>query len=245
MAQEVTKTGTDAVSSAMYQRVGALYASIDRDEGFRDILPVPLTATERRELESYRTGLHAKLRPISMATAEQATARKAIGVMLQSYINARSGDPGGTLDAYVAYLRDQPVWAILAALDDFRHRRVFDLNAEGDKVPFTLDHAPSAARILDQVKKHTNAIEDERGRVVRLLAITRYSPPPVPPEEAERVHKLLRGLADHMSVNVDAARRAEREKIRAEADAARERARRIIDDAKRKRAAHAESANAG
>lgn len=237
MAQEITTT-IDARAIAAHparSRVASLHALIDRDSHYRDTLPAPLSPTDRKDLEAYRRDLHATLRAISMAKAEQTTARAAVGTLLQTYINARSGDYAGTLDAYVAFLRDQPLWAILAALEDFRHGRVFDLDAEGGKVPFTIDHAPSAARILDQVKKHTAAMEDERGRVMRLLAITKVREPEISEAERERVAVQIRLLADQLTGRSERDRAQELGKTRAEAEAARARAKRIVQEAATRR----------
>lgn len=237
MTQAITTTGPNAVATqAMVTRVAALHETILRDPHYRDTLPVPLAASVRKDLDKYRLDLHARLRPISMASAERDTVRKGLGILLQSY-NSYSSDPKGTLDAYCAMLSDQPAWAILDALADFRDGRVYDTNSHGERVRFTLDKAPTATRILDQVKKHTDATEAERARVVRLLAVNRYLPPPVPEAERERVGGLMQGLASGMAMTQENFRAQDRAKTRAEADEARERARRITEDARNRRRA--------
>jgi len=243
MSQELVETNSSKAIEAqrVSARVGVLHASIERDPHYRYTLPAPLTPSVRKELEAYRRDLHARLRPIAMAQAEQATVRKGLAMLLQSYPSTR-GDPAATLDAYCAMLRDQPVWAILAALGDFRDGNVYDVNSQGDRVRFTLDHAPSAARILDQSKKHTDSVVEERGKVTRLLSITRIAPPEGTPEMREKIGKLLTDLAVGMAAGADSERQLDREKARAEAQSARERAARIVEEATRRRRAES---NAG
>ena len=232
MAQELTTASTpNALTAQTRVRVGALVATIERDAHYQDTLPAPLSKADRKDLEAYRRDLHARLRPASEASADMLTVRKAIAALLQSYVNAKTADPTATLGAYVSFLSDQPAWAVLAAVDDFRNRRVFDLNAEGDKVYFTLDHAPSAARILFQVKKHTDALEDERARAMRLLAITHFVQPEVSDEMRAKVGEQMRQLADSLKMRSAKVVAEDRVKIRAEAEEARARARRIKDNA--------------
>lgn len=239
MANQVTTTGTNAVDAQRVRLtsiVATLYSSIERDRGY-DELPKPLSVGTRRELENYQQALHAKLRPISMAQAEQATVRKAVATLLQSYTNVK-GDYSAFLDAYVAMLRDQPVWAILGALDDFRNRRVFDINGDGERVYFTLDHAPSALRILDQTKKIADAYREEWGKIDCVLKVThiRSKERQISAEEAASVHEGILALSRRLASGINSDRAAEREKRRAELAAAKERTDRIMEEARRRNA---------
>lgn len=244
MAQELV-TMADGEAARLHVQVKALTLSVERDSRYRDALPEPINPTQRRSLENYRRALHARLRPIGEAVAESETARAAISLFLGGYANVRA-DAKSISHAYIAMLLDMPLFAIMAALDDFKNHRVFDLNSDGDKIPFTVDHAPSAPRILDQAKKHIDALVDERAKVVRLLAVTQTSGrKPDDPAMAEKVGKLMAGLAADLGARSAKERLAEAEKIRAEADEARARARRIIESARQKRAAESAGAQAG
>jgi len=117
----------------------------------------PFTETEVIEIVELR------LRPISEKRAELEAVKKAMGAFLGAYLNIRTGDQGGAVALYVAHLSEYPLAAIMEALGDFKNGRVIDrTDAEGNPVYFTLDHAPSAFRILDQVKKHTAPLQEQQ-----------------------------------------------------------------------------------
>lgn len=234
MGQELTKPGDDARISA---RVGSLHAGIERDHHLRDTLPLPIDPKTRKELEEYRRDLHGRMRGIGLSAADRQTAGKAIGIFLMGYLNARTVDTSATLAAYLAALSDMPLFAILDAIDDFKNRRVFDIDQTGARIPFTIDHAPSAPRLLDQVKKRCEPILEERGKVSRLLAVKQIAPPPPDPEMVKKLGGLMRNLADNMKHKREAERAQEWEKIRAEADEARARAARIVQEATSRRRA--------
>jgi hypothetical protein len=237
MTNELITTTDKALAQRLRARVGSLYSLIERDDHYRDALPAPINRAERKELEGYRRDLHARLSPASLSRGAMESVAKAVGVLLQAYVNVRSGDMSATLAAYVAFVQDQPAWAILAAIDDFRQGRVYDMDSEGNKIPFTLDHAPSAPRIVNQVEKHTIEIVEERGKVTRLLAIEKIVAPEVSEEERERVGAHMRRLADSITMKNERIRAAEMEQARGEAQEARERAARIVEEATRRRRA--------
>lgn len=239
MTNQLTITGAneiDAQRVRLTSLVATLYGSVEWNRGYYE-LPKPLSVSTRRELENYQQALHARLRPISMAQAEKLTVRKALATLLQGYLNAK-GDFTAILDAYVGLLQDQPQWAILAALDDFRNHRVFDLNAEGDRVYFTVDHAPSAPRVLDQAKKIADAYREEWGKIDRLLKITRVKPQDrqISTEEAARVREGILALSQRLSSGIVRDRTEEQAKRRAEIEAANARTARIMEEARRRNA---------
>jgi hypothetical protein len=246
MAQELTTTDPDKARAQLVVRVGSLYSGIERDARRKcDTLPAPIDTATRKQLDGYRRDLHGRLQPISVAVAHREKAASAVALFLAGYLNTRTGDPAGTVRAYVAMLFDQPLFAILQALDDFKNRRVVDhYDANQNPVYFTLDYAPSAPRLLDQVKKCAGPTQEERHKVTRLLAIEHVSEPEVPEAERERVAVHMRKLADSLSMKNARIRDQEREKSRAEANEARERAARIVHEATERRrqqaAAHAE-----
>lgn len=234
MANELTTTNSTAVDAARAREgVDRLYASIERDRWGQDMLPAALSSVQRRDLTERKRDLRSRLRPISMATAEQDRARGAILLFLQGYLNARTTDLDGTSRAYLVHLVDQPYFAILQAIDDFRHRRVFDIGKDGERIPFTIDHAPSAFRLLDQVKKRAADVQEEHHKIGRLLAITKTSEVPnIPPEEAARVAIGMRELADGMLQRMELQRAEDRKRSRAEAQEAWDRSARIIAEAR-------------
>jgi hypothetical protein len=237
MGQELINPGDDAKIAT---RVASLYSSIERDHHLRDALPAPIDKNTRKILEEYRRGLHARLRSISESVAERQTAGKAIGAFLLGYLNARSSDAPVTLATYVSTVNDQPLFAILQALDDFRHGRVFDIDPkDGSRTPFTIDHAPSAPRLLDQVKKRAAEVQGEKYKVTRLLAIDKVTEPEVAPEEKARVAEHMQRLAESLKIGRDKLRAAERERIRGEAQEARDRAAQIKQNATKRRMAQA------
>lgn len=231
---------TDAASNALalarlQDSVESLYKAIERDRWGSDRLPALPSPETRRTLDRRRKDLRASLRPIAMAKAEQETARRAMGAFLGGYLNIRVENQSATVAGYVAHLGEQPLFAILAALDDFKHRRVFDIGAEGQKIPFTIDHAPSAFRLLDQVKKHAADVQEEHFRITRVLAIAKtIDGPEVSDAERERVAVHMRQLADSLAMKAANIRVEELNRAKLEADGARDRARRIIENVKRR-----------
>lgn len=230
MANDLTRIDTSV-------DISALYGSIERDRQGCDTLPALLSPDQRQDLREQRRSLHQQQRPISMAVGEQTTAQAAIALFLGAYINARTSDPQGTSRAYVAQMLDQPLFAIMQALDDFRQGRVYDRDKAGEYVQFTLDYAPSAPRLLDQVKKWSDANKAQSLKIERLLAITKASDRlPDNPEMVDRISKLMAGLADNLKTNLDVERQQQRQEIRAEAEEARLRAQRIMEQARRRNA---------
>jgi hypothetical protein len=237
MANDLVTTERSAalVTARLQSTVDSLYQSIERDRRGVDSLPALLSPVVRKELTDRRRALHGKLRPISLAGAELEAARKAVAGFLGGYLNIRTDNAAAAVAGYVAHLSGQPMFAILAAIDDFKNRRVFDIGAEGQRVPFTLDHAPSAYRLLDQVKKHASDVQAEHFKITRLLAITKTTDDPgVSPEEQARVAASLAELTATMGRSLTATRDEDRRKASAEAQEARDRARRIVDEARRR-----------
>jgi hypothetical protein len=226
---------TDALALGRFQDVvRRLYGAIERERG-TDVLPALPSPELRKVMRERQLALRSVLRPISMATGEQKRARDAIAALLGAYLNIRTDNPSAVAAGYVAHLAEQPLFAILQACDDFKHRRVVDhIREDGTTVYFTLDHAPSAFRLLDQVKRCAADAQVESYQIVRLLAITKVKPAEVAADP--RVGELLRGLADRMIAGSNVIREAELAKSRAEAQAARDRAARIIQDARRRNA---------
>jgi|SRR5882672_9491904 len=241
MADELVTTDSQSKAIAvarLQEAVGKLYRSIEKDRDGSDMLPALPSPDTRKGLEERRRALHGKLRSISLAQAEQDRARGAIAMFLGAYIGARSADPDGTSRLYVGHLMDQPLFAIMQALDDFRHGRVFDLNDDGKRIPFTLDYAPSAFRVLDQVKKRAADVQEENFQILRILAVKKViSVPSLSNEERERVAEQMRLLANGLMQRASIIREKERALVKAEADQARDRAQKILQDARHRRAA--------
>lgn len=244
MSNELTKveastpTTNQMALAGLQEAVQRLYGSIER-EGGHDVLPSLPAPQVRARMRERQLTLRSVLRPISLASEEQKRARDAIAGLLGGYLNIRTDNPAAIAAGYTAHLGEQPLFAILAACDDFRHHRVVDyVNDEGKEVYFTLDHAPSAFRLLDQVKKRAADAQSEHFQINRVLAITKIKPRALMTEDEERrVAEGLRTLANGMLKRVTKDAEEERKKNSAEAAAARDRMRGIIEEAARRRAA--------
>ena len=239
MGTEVATTDRNAgalATARMQATVDNLYRSIERDRLGYDALPALPSPALRKELASRKQALFATLRPISLAVAEQESARRAIGALLGAYeVNLRVGNLKATAAGYVAHVADQPLFAILAAVEDFKHNRVFDIGKDGERVPFPLDRIPNAFRLLDQVKKCAVEVQGEHHKISRLLAITHTTDEPnISPEEQAIVHARIAELTATMGRTQTATRDFERRKISAEAQEARDRAQRIVEEARRR-----------
>jgi len=247
MAQELIKTSGEEAAQ-LHALVGSLYGTIGRDDRHRcDTLPARINSETRKDLQAYRQHLHSRLQPICNSLAERERAKSALQVFLGGYLNIKA-DREGASNSYIEMMRDQPLFAIMRAIDDFKDGRVFDIGREGERIPFTLDHAPSAPRMLDQIKKRAADVQAERHKVTRLLAIEKVSEPEVSEAERERVAAHMRGLADSLTMKATNIRVEELKKVREEAQAARDRSARIIQEARQRReeadfASQAEQAN--
>lgn len=246
MANDLTTTGANAVAAdAMTLRrlqdtVDRIFGEIERGQCPEDdMLPALPDRALRGRLRERQLVLRSALRPISMATAEQNRASDAVKALLGGYLNIKSDNFKAVAAGYTAHLAEQPLFAILAACDDFKHHRVVDyINDEGKEVYFTLDHAPSAFRLLDQVKKRASDAQSEHYKIGRVLAITKVKPREMMTEEEQRyVAEGLRKLANGMLKRATKSAEEERKKISAEAAEARDRMRGIIEEAARRRAA--------
>jgi hypothetical protein len=92
---------------------------------------------------------------------------------------------------------------------------------------------------LDQVKKRAAEVQGEKYKVTRLLAIDKITAPEVAPEEKARVAEHMQRLAESLKIGRDKLRAAERERIRGEAQEARDRAAQIKQNATKRRMAQA------
>jgi hypothetical protein len=230
----------DEAIAGLGKAVDAFYGAIHR-EGGRDTLANLPAPQVRERMRERQIALRTVLRPISMAMADRDAAMRAIAGLLGGYPNLRTVDPIATAAGYTATCAEYPVFAIIAACDDFKNRRVVDhYEDNGQAVMFTLDHAPSAYRLLDQVKLRAADLQSESYKIGRVLAITKAtSRPVISKAEQDRVAAGLQALAAHMAGKADEAQKAHLKELRENAQAARDRAARITENARRQREAAA------
>jgi hypothetical protein len=233
MANDVATTN-DAPTLAVV--VDQMFKAIEREKG-QDFLPAPPAASLRKQMEARHAEIRTALRPISMARAEQERAAKIVAGLLGAYTNLKTANPQALVAGYVAHLAEQPLFAIIAACDDFKHGRVYDIGSEGQRIPFTLDHAPSAFRLLDQVKKRAADLQGERYRIGRVLCARQAMRRAISEDEAQRVAAGMATLASDFGLRLAVERKENVDRTRREAQEARDRARRITEDATARRRA--------
>lgn len=246
MANEVVKSeGLRTFAPALATDATALaeqfHDLIERDHRARvDTLPALPSHTQRVLMQARSVELHDALRPITYAETDLTNATTLLRLFLGGYFNLKVADPEKTARAYVkTYLGEQPLWAIIAACNDFKNGRVFDINNQtGDQIPFTLDHAPSGARMLSQCRKITERFREEQGRLSRVLAITRAKPAErhISTEEAARVREGILSLSQRLSSGIVRELTEDQAKRRAEIEAANARTARIMEEARRRNA---------
>lgn len=237
MANDLTTTESGSVSTetvtlgGLQVTVRRLYGAIEKD-GTRDTLPALPSPSLRARMRERQLALGQALRPISTSVAARERAMNTIAALLGGYLNIKSDNPQALAAGYTAHLAEQPLFAILQACDDFKNRRVYDLNADGERVPFTIDYAPSAFRLLDQVKKCAGDALEEHHQIGRVLAVKHVAvEKKISAEEQDRVHAALRLRSMELSESVDAGRRDDMARTKREAREARDRAAKIIKDA--------------
>lgn len=242
MANDLTTTQNNAVSTDA-QALAQLQTTVDRffaaitREGITDTLPNLPAHEVRVRMQTRQVALRAHLRPISMAVAEQEHARRAIAALLGGYLNIYAENKAAVAAGFTAHVGEQPLFAILQACDDFKNHRVVDhVDKNGNDVLFTMDRAPSAFRLLDQVKKCAEAAQMEAHKIGKVLAITKTrGRPALTPDEERYVADGMAKLAAGMLRGATKEAEDNRRKVREEAAAARDRAQRIIQDAAARR----------
>ncbi len=241
MANDLTTTKPGEVSTetitlhGLQTALARLYSTIEKD-GTRDTLQVLPSPPLRARLRERQLALNLALRPISMAVAERDRAFKAVSGLLGGYLNIKTDNPQAVAAGYTAHLIEQPLFAILQACYDFKNRRVYDLNADGERVPFTIDHAPSAFRLLDQVKKCAADAREEHYQIGRVLAVKLITTAPsISPDEAQRIAAAMRLRSMELGASAEAGRLADMVRTTWEAQEARDRAARIVESGKIRR----------
>ena len=242
MSKEITVTSGNSLPSRdlgenhFRDMLEKFYGSIERD-GLQDALPRLPEPSVRKELVERQGALRTLLRPISEALAERDRAKKSIAFLLGGYLNIKAENKEAIVEGYTAHVSKYPVFAIVEACADFANHRVIDrYDEEGKPVMFTVDHAPSAFRLLDQVKKRVADAQEEAAKIARVLAITKVKIfPTISKQEADRIQRGFEDLAKSLSMGANSVVAGERDKIRAEAQDARDRAAKIKEDAARLR----------
>lgn len=92
------------------------YFSTKIDDGMLATMP---TQAERAVIARTAADLFASMRPISMAAAESKTAATLLAQMFTGYPNLKQ-DPLSLVSAYVAHLREMPLFAIARACEEVR-----------------------------------------------------------------------------------------------------------------------------
>jgi len=119
-------------------------------------------------------------------TGEKGRVRAAIGLTLSGWINAKTDDPGKTLDLLTEALCDLPLWAVEAALRDLFQGKVFGCN---------VDFAPSAARMHSHAEFLMRDILAEQAQLKALLVAASQKALPALPPMSKAVHEGLLELS--------------------------------------------------
>jgi hypothetical protein len=198
----------------------------DRDEMVR--LP---NRHERGMLQSRSRDLSSLLRPASLAAAETARIGEAVGMMLGGWRNLKEGNPAEIIAGYTMLLKELPVWAVVKACGEFARGEAIEV-VNGVERRMSPDWAPSAARVYTVARDHITAQVAESNRLHRLLSCRKISVA-VDPAARERVGALLKDFSGGMTERVRKERDADRIRIEALAQEARDRAAKIREDADR------------
>ncbi len=154
-------------------------AAIETERGY-DALPKMPTVDERRALTARRDALMTKLRPFEMATAEQDRFAQAFGLMVLGYPSMRNQEIRPITTAYALDLGKLPLFAVLAAMEDVRQRRVKGLDP---------DWPPTSPRLFEIAQKHVEKDAAALLKVQRVMAVRKAHLPPDPAMK-ERVGEL-------------------------------------------------------
>src|SRR5215475_5412451 len=127
MATELVTHDDALAHAALKEAVERTYKAIEKDPRTgKETLPALPVGVIREQMRERLKSLRPFLRPISMAMAERDCAVRIVGQLLAAYPNMY-GDPVGLVNSYVEHLLEVPLFAIRMAVDDFKHRRVFDM----------------------------------------------------------------------------------------------------------------------
>jgi hypothetical protein len=138
------------------------HASKINTEFGKDTLPELPGKADRTAIERRISALQTKLRPVSMAVAEQDRVIAELGAVWLGYPSMRNADVAAMSTAYLLDLQDLPLFAILAACEDIRRRRIKNLDP---------DWPPTSPRIHDIAARHVEPIAVAVLQAKRVLAV--------------------------------------------------------------------------
>lgn len=177
----------------------ALALSLDaRIDGLNVTVTRMPTTVERQVMAARSEAIGKAIRP--MAPSERPAAAAAIAGLLVGYGYARN-DPRAaeTIATYVAHLADMPLFAVVAACDDVRERRVYDTDPRtGNRKPLNPDKEPSTIRLGTIAQKHVDRLSAERYAFDKVLLAKKVLPAPPSQEEREHVAGKLKQLSEDL-----------------------------------------------
>lgn len=164
------------------------------------------TTLEREQLSKRSSQIAVALEPLQSRGADAIEAKKVLADLFMGYGVMRAMDDEAfrkTVAAYVYHLRDVPLFALRAAVDDFQNHRVYDVDRKtGVRTSVGLDHAPASYRIKTVCEKHAAKLYAEQIEFDRVLRARKTLPPAIPAEERARVGEALRQFAKDFRASV-------------------------------------------
>lgn len=165
---------------------------IESHEALIDRMP---TVVERQMLASRSASIDAALAPLGRNRETHDAAAEALADLFVAYGIGRADKKSGqTVTVYLKHLEGVPLFALIAAVDDVKYNRVYDVHPRtGDRIPLDKDFPPSSIRLRSVAEKHVSKLYEEKLKFDRVLKAKRLFAPPI--NEAERA-KVLAGLQE-------------------------------------------------
>lgn len=167
---------TEMPSRAAPQHVAAvtteLWGSLEQSDRSMKRLP---SAEERNFLTDRSRAVAGHLRPIEMASEEKLRAGGALSRMFgNSWPNFKPEKPVQFLNEFVDAVKSLPLFAILEAIEDFKHGRIKQHSLGDGKFAKVDPQFPPPAPLFFQIAENkTTSLYVEQSRLRQILAITK------------------------------------------------------------------------
>lgn len=181
------------------------------------MLPTLPTREERAALSRQASIIFETMKPISYSGASLQRGAQIIAALLGGYTQLAQLDAATKqkmLAAFTAKLSKLPLFAVAEACNEIT--RGTDLAKKYEVRP---GYAPSDAQIYQIAETIASRYSVAKNRIDRILSINKIIPPPLPPEDREKVGKLLVDLSATLRAPSDTERAAAKAKREAASDA--------------------------
>jgi len=156
-------------------------------------LPAPATLSRLRRAAEHA---HAALRSIDLASAEKQKARALIASLFVG--RHLKDDPAGLVATYLTHLKDLPLFAIEAAVEDYKTG-----NAAAQKAECSPAFAPTWAQLFQLGDAHRRELAAQHDSICDVIEAKLLPPPPPRPLSADVAAQRMGGVLKNMEIETE------------------------------------------